>query len=299
MTRLATATDNRRSSGPSAEWEFALSEEGYRRIAALILADAGIDLGRSKAALVYSRLAKRLRVLGLSDFDAYCNLVEAPEGRSERIEMLSALTTHVTRFFRERSHFDHLERQVLPALTAQARQGARVRMWSAGCSTGEEAYSLALAVLAVDPDAPRRDIRILATDVDLGVLAIAREGVYPSHSLTDIPAPLRRRYFRSLANDDASFRIAEDARALVSFRSLNLHGDWPMRGMFQVIFCRNVVIYFDARAQQALWTRFVDRLAPQGWLYSGHSERVSGPAAASLRPAGATTTYQLCGGEPT
>jgi chemotaxis protein methyltransferase CheR len=274
-----------------AQREFSFSDKDYRRIAALIQVDAGIDLGSAKAALVYSRLAKRLRALGLHDFESYCDLVEAPEGETERTEMLSALTTNVTRFFRERGHFDHLERHVLPALTAQARKGGRVRIWSAGCSTGEEAYSLALSVLAVDPDAHQLDIRILATDIDRSVVATARAGVYPSQSLAEVPAPLRNRYFRRAEGGETSYRIAAEARALVGFRRLNLHGDWPMRGQFQIIFCRNVVIYFDAQAQQALWRRFVEQLAPQGWLYIGHSERVAGPAAARLRPAGATT-YQ-------
>ncbi|HXZ15903.1 MAG TPA: protein-glutamate O-methyltransferase [Roseiarcus sp.] len=274
------------------EREFAFTDHDYRRIAALMHADAGIDLGGAKAELVYSRLAKRLRLLRLNSFREYCDLVESDDGRAERLEMLSALTTNVTRFYRERPHFDHLERQVLPSLLGQARNGGKVRIWSAGCSTGQEPYSIALSLLALEPQAHRLDVKVLATDIDPRVVACGREGVYPDGALTDVPAALRARYFQADQAIAASYRIAEEARTLVSFRTLNLHGDWPMRGLFQVIFCRNVVIYFDEEGQRAIWSRFVSKLAPEGWLYIGHSERIGGPASAHLRSAG-VTTYQL------
>ena len=277
--------------------EFAFSGDDYRRIAAMIYDDAGIDLGPSKAALVYSRLAKRLRALELASFRSYCDLVEAADGRGERLEMLTALTTNVTRFFRERAHFDHLERQVLPALMERARKGGKVRIWSAGCSTGEEPYSIALTALALEPGARRLDVRILATDVDPSVVAVGRKGVYPEGALGDVPAALRKRWFADAPGGEPASRIGEEAAGLVRFSILNLHRDWPMRGLFDVIFCRNVVIYFDERAQTALWERFVGKLAPEGFLYVGHSERVTGTAAASLRSAG-VTTYRLAGRAP-
>ena len=164
--------------------------------------------------------------------------------------MLSALTTNVTRFFRERPHFDHLERQVLPSLIALARKGAKVRIWSAGCSTGQEPYSVALSLLSLEPQAPGLDIKVLATDIDPRVIATGREGVYPESSLEDIPASLRTRYFAPEAASPRSYRIADELRKVVSFRTLNLNGEWPMQGLFHVIFCRNVVIYFDERGQR-------------------------------------------------
>jgi chemotaxis protein methyltransferase CheR len=272
--------------------EFAFTDQDYRRIAGLMYADAGIDLKESKAELVYSRLAKRVRGLKLNSFSEYCDLVEAPDSGGERLEMLSALTTNVTRFFRERPHFDHLEGQVLPPLIALARKGAKVRIWSAGCSTGQEPYSIALSLLSLEPQAPVLDLKVLATDIDPRVIATGREGLYPDSALEDIPANLRARYFAPGAATPGSFRIADEPRKVVSFRTLNLNGDWPMQGLFHVIFCRNVVIYFDERGQRNLWSRFASKLAPGGWLYVGHSERVAGPASACLRSAG-LTTYQL------
>jgi chemotaxis protein methyltransferase CheR len=272
--------------------EFVFTAQDYRRIAALIHADAGIDLRESKAELVYSRLAKRLRALKLDSFREYCDLLEAPDSGGERLEMLSALTTNVTRFFRERPHFDHLERQVLPVLITLARKGAKVRIWSAGCSTGQEPYSVALSLLSIEPQAPLLDIKVLATDIDPRVIATGRDGVYPEGALEDVPASLRARYFVAEAATPRAFRITDEARKIVSFRTLNLNGEWPMTGLFHVIFCRNVVIYFDERGQRNLWSRFASKLADGGWLYVGHSERVAGPASSCLRSVG-LTTYQL------
>ncbi len=271
--------------------EFAFTTQDYRRIAALMYSDAGIDLREAKSELVYSRLAKRLRTLNLRSFHEYCDIVESPDSSDERLEMLSALTTNVTQFFRERPHFDHLERHVLPSLIGQARKGGKVRIWSAGCSTGQEPYSIALSVLALEPQAHALDIKILATDIDPRVLASGRDGVYPEGALTDVPKGLRARYFAVDPAQRGSYRIADETRKVVSFRTLNLHGDWPMRGCFQVIFCRNVVIYFDEQGQRSLWSRFTSKLGQDGWLYVGHSERVVGPASARLRSAG-VTIYQ-------
>lgn len=273
--------------------EFPFTDHDYRRIATIIHADAGIDLGTEKSALVYSRLVKRLRALNLESFDDYCDLVEANAGRDERLEMLSALTTNVTHFFREQHHFDHLRQQVLPSLIVSARAGGKLRIWSAGCSTGQEPYSIALSLLSLEPQAHRLDIKILASDIDPRVVEAGRGGVYPEDALAGVPPDLRHRYFaRGAGAERQSWRVGDDLRALVSFRVLNLNADWPMRGQFAVIFCRNVVIYFDEQVQRSLWCKFATKLAPAGWLYIGHSERVAGPASDRLRGAG-TTTYQL------
>jgi chemotaxis methyl-accepting protein methylase/chemotaxis signal transduction protein len=181
-----------------------------------------------------------------------------------------------------------------PALSPRGgEEGKKVRIWSAACSTGQEPYSIALSLLSVEPGANRLDVKILATDIDPRVLSAGGEGVFPEAMLSDVPPPLRARYFSRAGADRSSWRIADEVKKLISFRALNLNSDWPMRGLFHVIFCRNVVIYFDADAQSALWGRFAAKMEPGGWLYIGHSERVTGPASSSLRGAGVATTYKL------
>jgi chemotaxis protein methyltransferase CheR len=274
--------------------EFKMTTRDFREIASMLYADAGIFLQESKATLVYSRLIKRLRKLELDSFHDYCQLVAAPEGAAERLEMLSALTTNVTRFYREPHHFDHLRSHVLPPLLEAARHKARVRIWSAACSTGQEPYSIALTLLSLEPNAAVLDVKILATDIDPRVVADARRGVYPDAALVDVPPDLRKRYFAPTENR-GEWQAAEDVRRLVAFRTLNLNADWPMQGKFHVIFCRNVAIYFDEPTQQAVWSRFATKLEPGGWLYIGHSERVTGPASTRFVSEG-VTAYRLKNG---
>lgn len=275
------------------EGEFVFTAEDFRRIAHILHAHAGIALNEGKAALVYSRLAKRLRVLGLRSFRDYCTLVQSVDGVDERQAMTAALTTNVTRFFREPHHFDHLRDVVMPALAERARAGGRVRLWSAACSNGQEPYSIAMTVLAALPEAAQLDVRILATDIDPNMVAEGIAGVYSEEALAAAPALLRQRWFdKAPALGADRLKAAESLRRLVSFRELNLIGDWPMKGQFDVIFCRNVVIYFDEATQERVWNRFLPTLAPGATLYIGHSERVNGPAASRLVPSG-LTTYRL------
>ncbi len=276
--------------------DFAMMDRDFREIAAMLYADAGIYLHESKAALVYSRLAKRLRKLNLESFHDYCRLVGAPEGADERLEMLSALTTNVTRFFREPHHFEHLKTHVLPPLLDVARRGGRARIWSAACSSGQEPYSIALTVLSLEPNAAALDVKILATDIDPRVVAVARRGVYPEGALAEVPSALRHRYFAPTAERDRQeWEVADELWRLVAFRTLNLNADWPMQGKFSAIFCRNVAIYFDEPTQQAVWSKFASKLEPNGRLYIGHSERVTGPAASRFVSEG-VTAYRLDGG---
>lgn len=270
------------------EGDLLLTYEDFRRIAAMLHDDAGIALHDSKATLVYSRLAKRLRALGLRTFRDYCALVASTDGIDERKRMLAALTTNVTRFFREPHHFDHLKTRVLPGLLDEARRGGRVRLWSAGCSTGQEPYSLALTIAAMAPDAMNLDLKILATDIDTNVLAEAKEGLYGEEAISAVPSDLRQRWFVPAPEQNRrTWRVSDDLRRLVSFRELNLIGDWPMRGPFQVIFCRNVVIYFEEATQIRIWERFRRLMSPDAWLYIGHSERVA--ECNGLETAGLTT----------
>jgi len=273
--------------------DFEMSDRDFKDIAAMLYADAGIYMPESKTTLVYSRLVKRLRALHLESFREYCDLVGSPDGSGERLEMLSALTTNVTRFFREPHHFEHLGAHVLPPLLESARHGGRVRLWSAACSTGPEPYSMALTVLGQEPNAASLDIRILASDIDPRVVEEGRRGLYPAAALADAPVALRKRYFAGVGGDERrGLQASEELRRLVVFRTLNLNGAWPMPGKFNVIFCRNVVIYFDEQTQQTVWSKFASKLTPGGTLYIGHSERVTGPAAARFVSDG-VTAYRL------
>jgi chemotaxis protein methyltransferase CheR len=262
--------------GSLVEGDLLLTFEDFRQIAAMLHDDAGIFLPEGKVTLVYSRLAKRLRALGLENFRDYCAIVSTVDGIDERKRMLAALTTNVTRFFREPHHFEHLKAKVLPPLLESAKAGGRVRLWSAACSTGQEPYSMALTVLSLMPDAGRYDVRILATDIDPNVVEEAKRGIYSEDAVSQIPTPMRQWLSSTTSGGRKSWQVKPAVQDLITFRELNLIGDWPMKGKFQVIFCRNVVIYFEEKTQIRIWNRFKDLMPPDGRLYIGHSERVAG-----------------------
>ena len=278
---------------PIVEGEFLLTAEDFAALAEMLHAEAGIALPPAKATLLYSRLAKRLRALGLPTFRDYVTLLADPAQHAERGRMLAALTTNVTRFFREPHHFDHLRTQVLPPLLKAAQHGARVRIWSAACSSGQEPYSIALTILGLLPDAGRHDIKVLATDIDPNMVAAGKAGHYADDLLSPVPAAIRQRWFHP---DADGMQVGDALRALVAFRQLNLIAEWPMRGKFDAIFCRNVVIYFNEDTQSRIWSRFAPLLTPGGHLYIGHSERLSGPAVPQFETVG-ITTYRR-GGRP-
>lgn len=269
------------------EYSFTLKDLSF--ISGIMKNDTGIVLSKAKANLVYSRLAKRVRKLGLSNFSEYCDLIGAPEGLQERKEMIAALTTNVTNFFREPHHFDHMCKKILPGLIQRAKVGEKIRIWSAACSSGQEPYSIALSLLQCFPDANNYDVRILATDIDENMLAFARSGIYEKSLLSSIPSELRKNWFKSEDGRNDYFKVNNNLRSIVSFRHLNLIGSWPMKGKFQAIFCRNVVIYFDSHTQESLWSRFIPILDDGGVIYIGHAERISGEAANHIRNDGVTT----------
>lgn len=258
--------------------EFSFTAKDLSIIANIMMKETGIALAESKANLVYSRLAKRIRKLGLEGFRDYCLLVETPQGAEERKQMVAALTTNVTRFFRESHHFEHLRNKLLPHLIQRAKAGQRIRLWSAACSSGPEPYSIALTLLQDFPEAGRFDIRILATDIDPNVLAEAQAGIYDDSQLSPVPGSMRQSWFKALNDGSGNWQATDELRQLISFRQLNLIGNWPMKGQFQAIFCRNVVIYFDNPTQERIWSRFLPLLEDKGALYIGHSERISGIA---------------------
>jgi len=292
---MTTAVRSRDGRGRAlVEGEFLFTTDDFTAIARMLYDDAGIALTESKASLVYSRLAKRLRALGIESFHDYCRLVAGAEGVSERQNMLAALTTNVTRFFREPHHFEHLRSRVLPELAQRARARGRVRIWSAGCSTGQEPYSIALTVLEALPEAAGLDLRILATDIDPNVVATGRAAVYSDEAVQPVPAALRDRWMvRVRDGGREAWGAGEEMRRLVAFRELNLMGNWPMKGRFDAIFCRNVVIYFDEPTQARIWSRFAPLLNPGGRLYVGHSERVTDM---DRFETDGLTTYRLKGG---
>jgi len=266
---------------------YTLGDPEFRAISKIAREEAGLNLSDSKQSLVYSRLVNRLRLLGIEDFRAYVRLLKSEDGAAEMGYLISALTTNVTAFFRECHHFAHLQADVAPVLADMAHAGERIRLWSTACSSGEEAYSIAMSLLAGAPELARRNVRILATDIDPQVLEHGRAGVYSRKSIDSLPAPLVRRFLGQPSNEPEVV-MPDELRAMIAFRKLNLMADWPFSGPFDAIFCRNVAISFDKPTQFRLWARLHEMLKPGGYLYIGHSERVAGPAAAGLVSVGST-----------
>ena len=250
-----------------------LTEAQFNAISSLVKSLAGINLTDAKKELVRARLTKRLRKLGLATFDDYVEYLQNDTTGAELVAMLDVLSTNTTYFFREAKHLEWLRQDILPRLTARRR----VRIWSAGCSSGEEPYSIAIVLLEAIPDLADWDAAILATDLSTEVLARARQGIYPASRLREVPPMLLGRHFTLVATKpERTYRVNDPVRRLVHFARLNLMGQWPMKGPFDVIFCRNVMIYFDRPTRQELIARFHSILAPGGILFIGHSESLTG-----------------------
>ncbi|MCW1932025.1 CheR family methyltransferase [Pararhodobacter zhoushanensis] len=283
---------------PPADAELQLTEADFARIARIAKAGWGLSLDSAKRPLIRSRLGRRLKALNLASFDPYCEIIESGD-TVECDHFITALTTNVTHFYREAHHFELLESEVLPGLIARARKGQRVRLWSAGCSSGQEPYSLAGSILALAKDAASLDLRILATDVDPTVLVTAEGGRYEAQSCV-FPSPaLEARLFNKPSTPPEAFRtIRPELQPLIAFRRLNLMQPWPFSGRFDVILCRNVAIYFDKPTQTRLWTRFSEALNDGGSLLIGHSERITAPAEHALEAVG-ITAYRKTGLLPT
>jgi len=252
--------------------EFQMTAGDFQRITERVESTFGIVLGNNKRQMVYSRLARRLRALGLPTVSAYLDFLDRPEGAAEQEKFTNAFTTNLTAFFREAHHFTHFEQEVLAGTLADARR--RLRIWSAGCSTGEEPYSLAMILHDRAAMLSACDRRILATDLDTDVLAKAQAGRFALERLRGLPNRFRGPSFLTASDDEIA--VTEEVRRLVTFRPLNLIESWPMRGPFDAIFCRNVLIYFSAEAKARLIDRMADILRPGGILYLGHSESILG-----------------------
>lgn len=267
-----------------------LDAASFRAIAALAYRESGLTLIEEKTPMIQSRLRHRLRDLGLVDFPSYCALIESDQGLDERQHLISALTTNVSHFFREDHHFETLKSE-LDRCLPKLRAGGQMRIWSAGCSNGQEALSAAITLMEHLPGIADLGVRILATDIDPKVVRFAREGVYPQRLLGGVPAGLIDKYFQQVeaATDEPHFCAHQRLRSMIRINELNLLAPWPMKKRFEVIFCRNVVIYFDIATQETLWPKFHAALAPEGVLFLGHSERISDPARFGFICTGPTT----------
>ena len=267
--------DTRRESGPVGSWR-SLGMRDFRLFQRLIHREAGIHLSDAKRVLVEGRLARRLRELNL-DFGAYYDLVV--ENDRERVRMLDCICTNETHFFREPRQFEFLENRVFPEWREQAEAGRRprrVRVWSAGCSTGEEPYSVAMSFLAFFESA--FEVEILATDLSTRVLDKARAGVFPMEKAKEIPTRhLKAFMLKGTGPEEGWMKVGPELRAVVNFRRLNLNAEpFELPGPFDLILCRNVLIYFDAPAKARVLGRLLDRLDPRGYLCLGHSETMTG-----------------------
>ncbi len=250
-----------------------LSPTQFSHITRIVYDRCGICLPKGKEVLVKSRLSKRLRELGLTSFSEYIRHLDEDPSRSELVTMIDALTTNKTSFFRESEHFDFLRSRVLPALK---NSQARIRFWSAGCSTGEEPFSLAILLKEELPEMRLRQCRILATDISSRVLAAARAAIYGQDAVQTIdPLLLMKHLTCTQTMPERRYRISDSLRALVRFACLNLADSWPMQGPFDAIFCRNVMIYFDNETRRKLVHRFWELIKPGGHLFVGHSESLN------------------------
>lgn len=251
--------------------EFVFSDRQFERLRAFVIGQTGIALTQAKKDMVYGRLSKRIRKHFNGSFEAFCSAIDNGDGDEQEF-LINAITTNLTAFFREQHHFDYLRQRLLPELIAKKADQRRLRIWSAGCSTGEEPYSIAIS-LAEEKKLAGWDMKILATDLDANVIAHGDTGIYSLERVEGLTEACRRRWFQRGRGDNAGLvRVKPELREMVSFKRLNLLHEWPMRGPFDLIFCRNVVIYFDKPTQAALFDRYADILVPDGRLFIGHSE---------------------------
>jgi len=253
--------------------EFNFTKKDFDFLRTISNSRTGIVVSDDKFDMFYARLSRRLRKLGLSDFKQYCGFIEADDSGEEVLELVNAITTNLTAFFRENHHFEFLAKTVLPKLLRENKDERKIRIWSAGCSTGEEPYSLAITLKENLPANLHWDTQILATDIDSNVLSKASKGVYAEDRIKDMPKQKVRDWFmKGTGSNAGSVRIKPDARSLIKFGQLNLMENWSVGDIKDVIFCRNVVIYFDRESKTNLINRYADNLKDGGYLFIGHSE---------------------------
>jgi len=260
-----------------------LTDEEFTWIGQMVHKHCGINLHQGKKELVRARLAKRLRVGGFQTVKAYMDYVLADRSGAAFTELIDSLSTNLTSFYRESSHFDYLRDVFLPQLAERKlRTNNRIiRAWSSACSSGEEPYTMAITLLeqfgSQAPNGQPWDVRILATDISTRVLRLAETGIYDRKRVEPVPMPLKTKYLvPNRIEGEQVFQPSQALRSIIRFRHLNLMDHWPFTGPFDIIFCRNVMIYFDKPTQQRLVNRFYDCLSPGGLLFTGHSESLTG-----------------------
>lgn len=255
-----------------------LSQADFDRLRSLIYDEAGISMTPDKKTMMEIRLKRRLRSLEISSFKEYCNQVFAPQAREgELVHLIDVLTTNKTDFFREAGHFEYLFSKALPELAAYNRATRKSLIWSAGCSTGEEPYTLAMVLSEYARENPGFQFNILATDICTSVLAQAAAGIFKAEVLKPVPQSLRKKYFMKSRDPESDLlRVVPEVRSLIEFRRLNFMDDFGMTEFPEIIFCRNVIIYFDRATQISLLKRLAQQLAPGGYFFSGHSESLQG-----------------------
>lgn len=257
---------------PFTDKEFPMHDEEFKFLAATAYELSGIVLGEQKKELVYSRIARRIRALNLSSFAAYCTYLNENKS-SEVSNFINSITTNLTSFFREKHHFDFLQQTALDEIRTKHARDKIIRIWSAGCSTGMEPYSIAMTCMAHSNWAGF-DFKILATDLDSEVLAKAKSGIYRMEDVGSLPDKYKK--FLEVSKDGEQARIKENIKNCIQFNRLNLLGEWPMRQKFDIIFCRNVIIYFNKETQRELFSRYAAMLHDGGYLIIGHSESLHG-----------------------
>lgn len=256
-----------------------LTEKEYKDIVDFVYGHCGISLGTNKKELVKARLMKRLRFHGFKSYSAYLDYLKKTNSEDELTELLNAISTNVTYFFREPQHFDFMDKHAIPFLLHNKRQvgDRRLRIWSSAASTGEEASSIIMNLSESMPDINAWDVRILGTDISTKALKVAHEGVYTKDKLKNLPLGYKEKYFTQLKNDPNSYQLKSSLREKLVFRRLNLMLEtFPFKNKFDIIFCRNVMIYFDRPTQERLVRKFYRYLAPKGFLFIGHSESLIG-----------------------
>ena len=248
--------------------EFDYTKDDFERLRALVFTHTGIKLSDHKHEMLYSRLARRLRALHLQRFTDYYDFLTSVDGEQELANFANAISTNLTFFFRESHHFDYLQDTVLPTLLERNQESRRLRIWSAGCASGEEPYSIAMILQEQLP--PFWDAKILATDLDSSAVARAQQGVYTMEQLSRLSEQQLASGFIRLNTEE--YQVKNTIKNLIVFKQLNLMQAWKMRGPFDIVFCRNVMIYFDKPTQRLLVDRFANLMANQAYLLIGHSE---------------------------
>jgi chemotaxis protein methyltransferase CheR len=259
-----------------------MHDRDFRKFRVLIYDICGINLTEVKKMMLASRLKKRLRALGIDSFEQYYDYVSSEKGlKDECVYMLDAVSTNKTDFFREPKHFEYLINNALPSLINSGRwsQGRAINIWSAGCSSGEEPYTIAMTLADFISKNRAGDFTILASDISTRVLKIARNGIYQETSTECVPSAIKRRFFlRGKDSQEGLCRVVPEIRNRIQFHRINLNNgkDFGIRTKMDIIFCRNVIIYFDRETQKRLFQKFYTQLIPGGYLFIGHSETLHG-----------------------